>query len=533
MAHETPPEPTERSDQSLVRRPDEQLVPLNLVTTYPVQWSPFQVLRDFVQNFFDSVPNESFARRVSVRCSGTTAELNAEGVVFSHEWLVPMGASTKTHADDQFAGYFGEGFKIAALCATRDYGWRVFAGSRDWQLRVTTAPLRIDGANLETLAYRVRSHNGASSSSWLRIEGLSLEDAKLLETAVLWSFYYPENPLLGELVWADARTAVWTRSLRPLPRDYPGDYIDPGILFIGRQARGTHELPFALAMHDRHDRDRERTAYYDFQVIDAIADLAERLPASASVPLLEAASRHWCEYRERQFEPGTWEPVVATLAKNIAADPALARQWREKHPHLLVVEPLPRGSKRARNERAEARAWARTSGEDWRFVQRGFRALGYPSLEEACRAHGGFLKPVAPQPEDLRRLELLRRFVLGHLGDLFVLSELPRIELVDATRAGWGGRAEVFPRRRGPLSASGRRVRYELGSIAVASSALRSPSPERALATLLHELCHAFGTDGSAAFGAALTDVLERLAGKPEALAELAAGWSERQGERD
>ena len=532
MAHETPFDSTESTALSPDRRPDEQLVPLNLVTTYPVQWTQFQVLRDFVQNFFDSVPNESFAKRVSLRCSGSVAELTAEDVVFSHEWLVPMGASTKTGADDQFAGYFGEGFKVAALCATRDYGWRVFAGSRDWQLRVTTSPLRIDGADLETLAYRVRSHNGASSGSWLRIEGLSPEDAELLETAVLWSFYYPENPLLGELVWADARTALWKRSLRSLPRDYPGSHFEHGILFIGRQARGTHELPFALAAHDRHDRDRERTSYYDFQVIDAIADIAKRLPASASAALLEAASRHWCDYRERQFEPGTWEPVVCRLAANIAGDPAVARQWRERHPHLLVVEPLPRGSKRARNERAEARAWARASVEDWRFVQKGFRALEYPSLEEACRAHGGFLRPVAPQPEDLRRIALLRRFVLGHLGDLFPLAELPSIEVVDATRAGWGGRAEVFPRRRGPLSASGRRGRYDLGSVAVASSALRSPSPERALATLLHELCHAFGTDGSASFGAALTDVLERLASKPEALAKLAAGWSRAEDER-
>ncbi|HCF60145.1 MAG TPA: hypothetical protein DFS52_19385, partial [Myxococcales bacterium] len=123
MAHETPFDSTESTALSPDRRPDEQLVPLNLVTTYPVQWTQFQVLRDFVQNFFDSVPNESFAKRVSLRCSGSVAELTAEDVVFSHEWLVPMGASTKTGADDQFAGYFGEGFKVAALCATRDYGW--------------------------------------------------------------------------------------------------------------------------------------------------------------------------------------------------------------------------------------------------------------------------------------------------------------------------------------------------------------------------------------------------------------------------
>ena len=31
------------------------IVPLNIVTTYPVRWTKYKVFRDFVQNFYDSV----------------------------------------------------------------------------------------------------------------------------------------------------------------------------------------------------------------------------------------------------------------------------------------------------------------------------------------------------------------------------------------------------------------------------------------------------------------------------------------------
>lgn len=31
------------------------IIPLNIVTTYPVHWNKYEILRDFIQNFYDSV----------------------------------------------------------------------------------------------------------------------------------------------------------------------------------------------------------------------------------------------------------------------------------------------------------------------------------------------------------------------------------------------------------------------------------------------------------------------------------------------
>jgi hypothetical protein len=58
-----------------------------------------------------------------------------------YDWLIPIGASTKREGGGSYAGYFGEGFKIASLCAIRDHGWNIEIRSRDWELMVGTTEL--------------------------------------------------------------------------------------------------------------------------------------------------------------------------------------------------------------------------------------------------------------------------------------------------------------------------------------------------------------------------------------------------------
>jgi hypothetical protein len=242
--------------------------------------------------------------------------------------------------------------------------------------------------------------------------------------------------------------------------------------------------------------------------------------------LLEAASSRWCDYRKRRYECGSWELVVRSLATNLAPNKALSDKFRDRYPSLLVIEPLSRGVMSRRNARAEALAWMRVSGESWQLVQSEFRKLGYPTLEEECGRRGGFLRPIEPSPEARQRIEILRRFVNTYFVDLIPLVPLPPIEIVEAKRPGWGGRAMCRPLRKGPLSSFGRRVRYTLDFVSLSCESIRSPTPQQALATLLHELCHAFGTDRAANFGAALTDVMERMAALSTPLQILSTHWS-------
>lgn len=506
-----------------------EIVPLNLAMTYPVRWSRFKVLRDFVQNFFDAVGPEAFARRVTWARDGEALELRAEGVAFSHEWLVAIGASTKTSAKKgRYAGHFGEGFKVAALCAVRDHGWTVAAGSRDWALDVTSRAQRIDGRNVEMLAYRLVRQRGCDSGSWVRLGRASVSDGVLLAEAVVPSFYFPENPLLGEEVWSDGRTAVWRRSSRPIPAGFPrsGGGAERGILFQAWQAAGTHELPFALATHDLRRDDRDRSALYDFQVVDALAELSERLPPAVAGELLESARRHWATLPARRYEVGSWSGVVRELTARLARGPQAARRWRARHPNLAVVGRLPRGDVAAANRRREALAWRSVMGGVISPVQDGFLVLGYARLEELCERAGGFATTRAPtRGRERRRLTLLLNFVQRELADFFPPATLPAVRVIDSPASAWSGVAithRLHPSRATP---SGHRLRTRLEAVALRASALASERPFEALETLVHELAHMFGGDGSKRFGYALTELLGRIAASHVALGELERTW--------
>ena len=188
-----------------------KIIPLNIVYTYPVHWDSFHILRDYVQNFYDSVPVDQWSKRFQYEFHDGTLTMRVEDTTFSYEWLLHIGASTKTNSTEKHAGYFGEGFKIASLCALRDKNWTIQMRSGNWSLNVICSEQTIDGQNVKMLAYDVTETDVIEQKSELILQGVTDNDFALFKT-VLNSFYYPENKLLGEKIWEGAEGAVYTRS---------------------------------------------------------------------------------------------------------------------------------------------------------------------------------------------------------------------------------------------------------------------------------------------------------------------------------
>ena len=74
------------------------IVSLNLVLSYPVHWERYEILRDFVQNFYDSVGSDRWKEAFQYEYDRTnqTIRMGVNDVTFSYEWLMHIGASTKT-----------------------------------------------------------------------------------------------------------------------------------------------------------------------------------------------------------------------------------------------------------------------------------------------------------------------------------------------------------------------------------------------------------------------------------------------------
>ena len=160
--------------------PVHEVLPLNLVFDYPVSWGRYKVLRDLIQNFYDAVGYRNWHDRFSWRHENDVLYLKAADVGFSYDWLVPIGASTKRDGSNEFAGHFGEGFKIASLCAKRDHGWDIEMTSRSWELRVDVESIRIDRRKVSSLAYQLWKHRRATPDTVLALYPFSIEDREVL-----------------------------------------------------------------------------------------------------------------------------------------------------------------------------------------------------------------------------------------------------------------------------------------------------------------------------------------------------------------
>ncbi|MEL6492902.1 MAG: hypothetical protein AAFQ95_23380 [Cyanobacteria bacterium J06621_3] len=501
-----------------------ETISINLVYDYPVRWSQFKVLRDFVQNFYDAVQWPNWDSKFSYTLDNSVLTLKASDVGFSYDWLLHIGASTKRETSGEYAGYFGEGFKIAALCALRDYGWQIEVCSRDWALTVITTDINVDEQHLQSLAYRVERRSATSTDTILRIS--PFDDAALLES-VLLSFYYPTNPLFGEKIYEGSDCAVYLRSKVQKPRGYPATTTGShgkGIVFASYQALGSFQYPLVFCLHDYRHNDRERNSFFQMDVIRIIHRVVSKLPPAASSVVLQSLKGRWYDRPRKKYDFESWYDIVATLVRSVsrAAEETLA--FRETHLNLLVAHQVKRNDLQKYNCRRQALDWLKNSEQSFRLVQSAFAGMGYPTLESVCEQHKGFSLTRQPHTQEKKRIEMLETFVQTLIPEVFSLVELPPCQIIKSESAAWMGMANCIPIKSTQQKFRGIPIRYQLPYVALKSSLLHSATFGSALSTYLHELAHMFGGDRSAAFSHALSELMEITLSN----ARLVAKWQEK-----
>jgi hypothetical protein len=451
-----------------------EVLPLNLIFDYPVKWSVFKVLRDFLQNFYDAVGQEGWHDRFSHRIEDDTLIMTGRKIGFSYDWLVPIGASTKRNAPGKYAGYFGEGFKIASLCALRDHGWQVEMVSRDWELRVAVQDVTIDGHAVPSLTYHLWKTRRARADTVLALHPFHDGDHGALEAAVL-SFYHPQNPLFGEKIWSGEAGAVWQRSDVAKPFHYPSTYgcDGEGIVFAGFQAMGSIPYPLIIALHQSARRDRERDSFYEMDVVKTIEKVCKMVPPCCAFQMLEAFKRLWSCYPTKKYDFDSWYPIIRRLTKRLAKSESDTRRWRDKYPRLLVAERVKRSDLPNSNRRRQALAWLSSHRPGYRLVQDGFLRLGYPRLETECEQAGGFVDVRMPNDVEAGAIRLLEELTSNVLTGMFGEEPLPPCRIIVRESAAWNGMA-VCLRRSEPVTTShGRRISYRLPYAALKQSTFR------------------------------------------------------------
>jgi hypothetical protein len=494
--------------------------------TYPVHWSRYAIMRDFVQNFYDSVGYLEWNSKFEYSYDGDKLSMWIEGITFNYEWLLHIGASTKTANSELYAGFFGEGFKIASLCAYRDFGWSIHMMSEDWHLDVITIEQKIDDITVEMLGYGM-TKCVPSGESRLILENISENEYKTFIT-VLNSFYYPENPIMGKNIWTSKEGAVYLRSSNEINQSLPvtSEYGRKGAVFCGFQMLGTCPFDIVICLHKYKKEDRERRALYTFEVIKIFQEICHYIDAECAMVLLEKLWRYWNSYPHARIDIHTWSYVVDQLINKVYGSEKVTNEFVNKHSNLLY---LPRiYSVSDKNKRGQARSWLAQQSTKYVLVKNTFSKLGYPSLEEVCEKAGGFtVNESVNNPLHKESFRILENLCKEIFKGFFIVEQWPVPKIITNSNASYHGMAvlnkkKIFVKNYMALS-----IKYDVAEIYLKKEIFCTEGFYDALSTYVHELCHMFGGDASASFSYALTCAIEILLQKHDKVILAKSQWED------
>lgn len=506
---------------------ENKIIPLNIVFTYPVHWKTFQIFRDYIQNFYDSVPCDQWYERFHYEFHDNTLSMRIEDQTFNYEWLLHIGASTKTNSDQKHAGYFGEGFKIASLCALRDKHWEIRMSSGNWSLRVIHTDHVIDGKNVQMLAYDLTESEISISKSELILQGLSNEDFYIFKIA-LKSFYYPENELLGEKIWEDYRGAIYTRSNEAYDSSLPynEEYGRKGIIFCGFQIRGSLPFDLVVCLHDFKQDDRERKNLFLMDTVTVLKVIAMYLSPKASMKVLEKMRRKWITNIKDEFDFYSWAPVIEKLISRISSSTTVSKEFNEKYPNLLTISIIK--SIRERNLRAQARSWLESFPSKYVLVGESFRKLGYNSLEHECECHGGLVhNDYVYSDRDNNCFKILEDLCKDLYKGFFLVNPWPERRFIINSKASYHGMAALIKDKSGKTNNHGLPIRYSVQCVFLKKTIFKPENFFDGVATYIHELCHMFGGDSSETFSRGLTAAMEIILKNTDTVQKAQKKWLE------
>lgn len=510
---------------------DDELIKLGIAMDYPVNWDFEMIVRDLVQNFYDAAGREHFYKEVSYLLKeeeeGLSLCIESEEHDFGYEWLVYIGASTKTGIRNRYVGQYGEGFKFAVLCLVKRYQMEIIMESREWRLVPCIYEEEIGGRMQRMLGYRrtIRRDDGHTR---LLLQGIERHFRWVLEEALL-HFDYPENPLFGKEICRNDQTAIYERSEMDIPsRD--GDRNFKGVLYYNFLARA--RLPFSMIVcvnggddYEEWDgRDsRDRNPFSKETTVRILTKESIHFSPEASFEMLCRMESEWNKLPQELYDFGTWYYLICSLVRNIASDEVQKKRFQNGYRDLVYIE-RPSPDRSQKKLVSQTQKWWRLNRETRkRQVIPVFRLLGAESLTDWYLEEQNSCF-VVPTKTELDRFRLVMEAACAcermELDDGF-----PELLIDESGKNNY--QPELFSK---PTYGGRGKPKYKIEKIVMKHSDFEDGSFKRTYVKAVDLLFHRFGTSRSAAVNAMLTRAGTHIMDNREYLMEVRKKWTQLRG---
>ena len=501
------------------------LIPLNIAMDYPINWDLKRVLRDLIQNFYDSIGYEKFDKEFIYTWTENESghydvEMATHGHPFNYEWLTYIGGSTKTNSPGDYIGMYGEGFKMCILCLER-LGWgTVTMESQTWRITPCQYTKVIEGRVISMLGYELEERG---DDEWTKFKMCNIPKSycSTLQQALL-DFFYPENILFGNKLYETDNYSIYERSEVSIPGDaYTARF--KGVLYCNFLARGL--LPFDAIILERKDMrnkdTRKREVLEEYEVKEILYRLFEKFDSKASYIVLEKMEQHWCDMPEKMVDLETWYYAICQLVRNVSRDEELVRKFKEKYGDLVYIER--KTADGIRNQLIEqTKRWhGRATGK--KLVNPIFRLLGAKSLVEEYQK----IKMTMFE-ETSEKEEIYIRLLFDSISAVFpykLYDEKPNVVIQRDGKKKWG--PLIFATRRYSKKRKDKR-KYQIEQVVMQHEDFDVGKFSNTLVKFADILIHAYGTTKNANINALLTEFGGACIKHRELLSRCAEVWDAR-----
>lgn len=524
---------------------------INLHDTYGVSWTPDKIVRDLIQNFYDSVPEEEFEKAIQIEADGRHKTVRISGPkVFDVELLWRIGVGTKTgDISGQYAGGFGEGFAVAALQLLRNWpNLVVYTTVGNEKVTFRLEEIEVSEMRVRELVCDVEQWPGKGGTE------LVLENAPAILTAIFAHgksyFDYPQNPIFGEKLSDDEvgrNPERWSRFCRHETCSFCAGYVasirasesessdcppavsvylsrgKTGAIFYRRQVRAHLDIPLVITCRTTLSRvglGRDRADLNKKEI--------ERILEHSLVTLGPDAIQ---KLVLDQFRP-YWERGHFVLEM-------LSGVFSPFGPHQMKGIEFPKGFYARRWQRDEAVEAARAGAKLCPHYMTSFgmpdtQVFSKAAREVQKRAPRMFALEGDGQPsvvaDEITGFNILREAyeaIFARLVEADVLP--PGAEAYSEFRPNFGTRTLNDWKM---LVFDGKGAEDELQglmaekTLTLNSAAFQMKFPA-AFSVFVHEASHKFGGDGSYNFGGALKHAMAAVAADPAALDPIEDRWEQ------
>lgn len=172
-----------------------------ILLSYGIEWGKQKIVRDIFQNYYDSVLENktlNFHNDINVDVTETFCSISGP-IEFNWDYLHLIGATTKSTGT--FAGGFGEGFKMMAICLFKHFPNVII--KQYISAEVGELVLKDYGEiDKNHLTLVINKNKNPINGSKLVIENADTEFLKIFEMGKTL-FLYPENELFKEQIFKD------------------------------------------------------------------------------------------------------------------------------------------------------------------------------------------------------------------------------------------------------------------------------------------------------------------------------------------